>query len=86
MAVIVFCMFLLGSLSGKVDRNETDTLKNAIDNAIVTCYSIEGRYPENLEYIEENYGVVIDEERFFVTYSAFAPNVKPYVTVIRLDE
>lgn len=84
--IMLFCVFASQALSGNVEDNKAETLKNAIDNAVVTCYSIEGRYPESLEYIVDNYGVIIDEEKFIVDYSVFASNVKPQVTVIQLEK
>ena len=85
-AIFVFCAAALQTLSGNIEENETETLKNAIDNAVVNCYSIEGRYPESLDYIVENYGVVIDNEKYIVRYNIFASNIKPQVTVIEVSK
>jgi len=47
----------------------------------VQCYAIEGRYPPSVAYLEENYGVKIDRERFDVFYEGFASNIMPSITV-----
>ncbi len=44
---------------------------------------MEGAYPPSLEYLEENYGLQINEREFFVSYEIFASNVPPTVKVIR---
>ncbi|MBE5939091.1 MAG: hypothetical protein E7266_01725 [Lachnospiraceae bacterium] len=85
-AVLFLCVFTTYSLSGNVEEDKAARLKEVIDNAIVTCYSIEGAYPESLEYIVENYGVVIDEDKYIVSYSVFAKNIKPQVKVIEINK
>ena len=40
------------------------------------------RKPLNLEYLEDHYGIRVDEERYAVFYSAFADNLMPDVTVV----
>lgn len=54
----------------------------SLRRAAVTCYALEGRYPESYEYIKENYGVRIDERRFTVVYEIFAQNIMPRITLI----
>ena len=61
-------------------------LKDALNQAIVNCYAVEGRYPESLDYIIENYGIQINTEKFIVTYDIFAENVRPQLNVIQIGE
>lgn len=58
------------------------TLEDGIRRAAVTCYSIEGRYPDKLDYMTENYGVYVDEDKYAVFYEVFASNIMPDVTVL----
>lgn len=81
--IVVFCSITTGKVDNNLDKQEINTLKNAIENAIVTCYSIEGVYPESIDYIIDNYGVVIDKKKFSVNYSIFATNVRPRVEIIK---
>ena len=46
------------------------------------CYVVEGVYPPSLRYLEENYGLQINTEDFYVRYEAFASNLPPNVRVI----
>ena len=50
--------------------------------AAVSCYSVEGMYPPNLEYLEKHYGVQIDRRHFIVRYTAIAENLMPDITVL----
>ena len=67
------------------DRNETETVRNAIHEAALTCYAVEGAYPDSVDYLREHYRLAYDTERYFVTYDAFASNLIPdiWVTVKR---
>ena len=65
------------------DTAETDIVRNAIKDAALTCYAVEGAYPDNVEYLREHYRLAYDESRYYVTYEPFASNRIPdiYVTV-----
>ena len=81
---VVIGVFLNGvlSMSDRMDRAGAETLRSAIARASVQCYAIEGRYPPSVQYLEENYGIRIDRERFHVFYEGFASNIMPDITVI----
>jgi hypothetical protein len=46
---------------------------------------VEGRYPESIAYIEENYGIYIDRSRYVVDYEIFASNIMPVIDVMALE-
>lgn len=48
----------------------------------VQCYAIEGVYPPDLRYLEDNYGLQIDHGEYIVSYEAIASNVAPSVQVL----
>ena len=84
--VICFMFFVaIVNDTDDVDEKEIEALKTAIDKAITTCYAIEGTYPESIEYIEENYGVVIDWDKYAVIYDLLGSNIKPNVVVAPLE-
>lgn len=60
------------------------TLEDGIRRAVITCYAVEGSYPESVAYITEHYGVYIDTSRYAVHYEIFAINIPPVITVIEL--
>jgi hypothetical protein len=57
-------------------------LEESILRAAVHNYAIEGRYPENLYYITQNYGIHIDRTKYIVHYEVIASNILPNITVI----
>ena len=80
----VMAAFMTGtlSLSGKAREEGAETLRSAIQRASVQCYAIEGRYPPDVNYLEENYGIQIDRDKYTVFYEGFASNIMPDITVL----
>ena len=89
-AIVVFVLlacFFLAALSSAARRNaarEQETIEDALQRAVVTCYAVEGKYPPTLDYIYENYGVHVDESRYAVFYDVTAANLMPSVQVMRI--
>lgn len=79
----IMILFLFGVLtfSKSAGTKGAETLRNAIRRASVQCYAIEVRYPPSVEYLEDNYGIKIDRNRYDVFYSGFASNFMPDITV-----
>ena len=69
--------------SHKASTEGADTLRDGIRRAAVQCYAIEGRYPPSVAYLEDNYGIQIDRNRYNVFYEGFASNIMPEITVIQ---
>jgi len=78
LAVIV-CLFMyaVSGASQKANSSSVMTLKNAIRRAAVQCYAVEGFYPPDVSYLADHYGVIIDKNKFVVSYTAFAANNMP---------
>lgn len=56
--------------------------EDSIRRAAVSCYAIEGRYPESFDYLADHYGVTVDTEKYIVHYEIFASNIMPEITVV----
>lgn len=79
--IIAWLAVSSGNASDAARSSRSDALRKSVINGAAMCYSIEGEYPRELEYIEENYGVRIDRERYTVHYEYFGANIAPSVTV-----
>lgn len=64
------------------DREGLRMAQQAVRQAAVSCYSLEGSYPASYEDLKQRSGVAIDEERYIVFYEIFAANIMPDVTVL----
>lgn len=86
LAVLVLAALglMLGSrqVGRDLDTASAQALRQAVLQAAVQCYAVEGSYPASLDYLEENYGLLVNHDRFIVTYEAFASNLIPQVNVL----
>ena len=86
--VLILVIVLLGfsifanSMTDSNASREKEILQNAIDRSITQCYALEGVYPDNLEYLEEEYGLTYNKDHFFVDYQYIGSNLRPDITII----
>ena len=83
-AVVVLLGFFtaVNSLQEGQNSEGKQQLENSLRRAAVACYAAEGIYPPDLEYLEEHYGIQVDEARYTVAYDVFASNMMPDITVL----
>lgn len=84
-AAAVFVTVTLGRASQASEQERLEQVRRTVENGVTLCYSVEGAYPQSVEYLTDNYGVVYDSEKYLVHYERFASNVRPVVTVIRRE-
>ena len=84
-AAVLFFMTALGNLESGHEKEGKEQLEEAIRRSAVACYAAEGIYPPTIEYLEEHYGIQIDESRYTVMYEVFAENLMPDITVLEND-
>ena len=91
LAGCLFCGVLLlfaGGMqyvSDTAGERQKEILERALNRDIVYCYASQGRYPESLDYIKEEYGLMYDESSFYVDYKVLGENIYPDVTVIEIE-
>ena len=81
-AIILVIFWGLNNTQDSLKEDELVRLKDNIMKAAVNCYAIEGFYPADLSYLEDNYGLIIDE-RYNVFYEVQASNIMPSGSVNR---
>ena len=82
--ILLILLFSLGtsSLSENTVRRQKDSLTQALNRDITYCYATTGQYPESLEAIKKDYGLIYDDSLFFVDYRTQGSNIYPEVTII----
>ena len=81
--IVLLCFsFALDSLDSGKDAENLHQLEEALRRGCAACYAVEGAYPPDLEYLEEHYGIQVDETRYKVYYNVFAHNLMPDITVL----
>jgi len=86
--LIVVAVFYYGvnAMSIGSTSRQKDVLEQAVYDSVIYCYSVEGSYPEDVAYMEKNYGLTYDKDKFFVGYRLQGSNLMPEITIIELGE
>ena len=79
--LMCFLMGISNLTEGQADEDKRQ-LEEVLRRSAVACYAAEGIYPPDLAYLEEHYGIQINEERYMVSYDALAENLMPDITVL----
>ena len=78
-----FGVLLLVTAEDVIDQAERlRSVERAITKATVQCYAVEGAYPASLKYLERNYGLILDHEKYIIQYDVFASNIMPTILVL----
>ncbi len=80
-ALIVAFVLMINSMTASSGEKELQLVKDAVKNAALTCYAVEGMYPSDLAYLREHYQLAYNEEKYIVSYDAFASNLMPSISV-----
>lgn len=58
------------------------SLRTAILESAKDCCAVEGSYPTSVQYLEDSYGLTINESDYVVSYEWYADNMIPNVAVV----
>lgn len=88
LTIVILLLFVNGldGLQASNEAEQTQILENTITRSITACYALEGAYPPNIAYLTEHYGLVYDEEQYFIDYQYIGANLRPDVTIIKRNE
>ena len=77
-AVLVAGIFYISNMGNEQGIKLT---REAAVRTAVECYAIEGIYPPNVQYMEDNYNLRYDKTKYYIHYDAFASNIMPTIEV-----
>lgn len=84
--IIIFVVLII--MFASVDKDNVDQMysqeqqiEEVIRKYAVACYAQEGAYPKDIAYLEDNYGLIIDEDKYYYYYDLFASNILPDIEV-----
>ena len=85
--ILLFCgvWTLVSRVGTRSDAAQTQFVTEAVHNAALTCYAVEGAYPTDLEYLRAHYGLAYDQDRYMVRYDSFGSNLMPDISVIEVE-
>lgn len=74
----------LPSIVGYQEKSKeinVEAIQETVQKYVIQCYAAEGSYPADLYYLQENYGLILDEDMYRYDYEVFASNVMPEIKV-----
>ncbi|MDR2108680.1 MAG: hypothetical protein LBP28_04375 [Coriobacteriales bacterium] len=81
--VVVGLMLLFtGRLSGQVRESQAEFVADNVRRSAVQCYALEGSFPPSIQYLEQNYNLVIDRTHYAVYYESMGANLLPQIRVV----
>lgn len=83
--IVAISVVFIGGISSAAgsSRDEAKIVaEDSIHRAVLSCYALEGRYPATFEYLRDNYGLNIDENKYIIHYDVFGSNIMPNITVL----
>lgn len=83
--IIVYGFMGMDRFMRQSSEQYTDSIKQAILRTAAHGYALEGSYPPDLKYMEENYGLLLDHKKYSYVYEVFASNIRPEVEVLPWD-
>ncbi len=75
----------INNVSQTVLDQQRQMIEDNLTRSVVQCYTLEGAYPQSLEYLIENYGFYYDD-KYAVHYQHIGANILPEIAVFTLME
>lgn len=80
-AILLWLMLGLSRAESVSADQRLKAVKQSVTNGVVLCYSVEGYYPDSIQYLKDNYGVDYDDTRYLVHYRYVSGDIPPTVMV-----
>ncbi len=80
-ALIVGFVLVINHMTSSDENQQIQLVEDAVRKAALTCYAVEGMYPEDLQYLRDNYSLSYNDQKYLVSYDAFASNLMPGISV-----
>ncbi len=85
-ALVVFIMTGLANISKTTEAEQLKSAEQALRRTAVQCYALEGQYPQSLDYMEQNYGLALDREKYVYHYQSIGANLLPQISVFPIGD
>ena len=71
----------ISAYEAKVSENRLTEIEETVERYALLCYATEGAYPPDIDYLVENYGLVVNRDKYIYAYEPIAENIRPQVDV-----
>ena len=79
---IILAVVVFFAVQSTLREQTAQSMRQAVIGSALECYAIEGAFPASLSYLQEHYGLVVNERDYLITYECYADNVAPSVVVV----
>lgn len=79
--LMVGVLFSIRYIENKTSEESVQVVESNIRKAAISCYAIEGAYPQTMDYLEDHYGLQFDHDKYVVEYDIIGSNVMPWIAV-----
>lgn len=83
-ALVVACLLVwvaYGFARSLAREQGASALRESVISAAQQCCAVEGSYPTSVSYLEDHYGLVINQGDYWVDYEWLGDNIAPSVVV-----
>jgi hypothetical protein len=80
--VALLAALCFGHSRRDISEEGAAAIRETVRRNALQCYVVEGVYPPDLQYLQDNYGLQINTEDYYVVYDCFASNLPPTIRVI----
>lgn len=81
-ALLVALGILLNMIFASAKDQGAASIRSTILDAAMQCAAIEGSFPTNLAYLEDNYDLRVNHDDYVIIYEVLASNTAPSVVVM----
>ena len=67
----------------ELEEDSIASIRRTVQQSALQCYAVEGVYPPDIAYLQDNYGLRINTGAYIVAYEAYAENQMPYIKVVK---
>lgn len=81
-ALLVVLGILLNMIFASAKDQGAASIRSTILDVAMQCAAIEGSFPTNLAYLEDNYDLRVNHDDYVIIYEVLASNTAPSVVVM----
>ena len=75
-----------GGSGRDISEEGAAAIHETVRRAALQCCVVEGVYPPDLQYLQDNYGLQVNTDDYVVVYRAFADNRVPDIRVVKKEQ
>lgn len=84
--ILMVTVYAFNSTSSYSSKEDLQRISETISQLSLKCYSIEGKYPKDINYLKEHYGLLLNDEEYQVIYYYEGENLEPQIEVFKKEK